>query len=65
MRPRAGLDVMEKRKISCPYTESKSDPSVVQLAAESLDLLSYPGSSLQHDIINIHEFCYCVSWQCD
>jgi hypothetical protein len=28
--PRAGLEVMEKRKISLPYWESNHDSSVVQ-----------------------------------
>jgi hypothetical protein len=27
--PRAGLDIMEKRQISCPYRESNPDFSVV------------------------------------
>jgi hypothetical protein len=31
--PRAGLDVMEKRKISHPYRESNPDSSVVQAIA--------------------------------
>jgi hypothetical protein len=33
MGPRDGLDVMEKRKISCPYQESNPDSPVVQLHA--------------------------------
>jgi hypothetical protein len=30
VRPRAGLDTMEKRKLSCPYQESNPDSTVVQ-----------------------------------
>jgi hypothetical protein len=31
--PREGLDVMEKRKMSCKYQKSNSDSSVIQLRA--------------------------------
>jgi hypothetical protein len=31
--PRAGLDVMEKKTIYCPWWESNCDPSAVKLVA--------------------------------
>jgi hypothetical protein len=42
--PRAGLDVVEKRNISCPYRESNPDLLVIQPVAWSLHQLSYPSS---------------------
>jgi hypothetical protein len=42
--PKAGLDVMEKSKISCTYRESNADSSVVQTVAQSLYRLSYSDS---------------------
>jgi hypothetical protein len=36
MGTRAGLDIMERREISCPYWESNPDSSVVQPVAQSL-----------------------------
>jgi hypothetical protein len=38
--PRAGLDVIEKRKTSCPYQESNRDSSTVQTIAY-LDAIKY------------------------
>jgi hypothetical protein len=42
--PRVGLNVMEKRKISCPYREWNPDSSAVHPVAYSLQWPSYPGS---------------------
>jgi hypothetical protein len=44
---RASLDVMEKRKICCPYRESNSGSSVVKPVAWLLYWLSYSGLSLR------------------
>jgi hypothetical protein len=38
----ASLDVVKKRKISCPYRQSNLDSSVVQTAARSLCYLVIP-----------------------
>jgi hypothetical protein len=41
--PRAGLDVMQKTKISYPYQKSNPDSSVVNPVAQELYRLSCPG----------------------
>jgi hypothetical protein len=54
---RDGLDVMEKRKISCPYRETNLDPSVAQPVAWSLYRLSYHGYLSPRPIpIKLHEY---------
>jgi hypothetical protein len=44
------MDVMEKRKITCPYRKSNPNYSIVEAVTQSLHRLSYPGNKADENL---------------